>query len=103
MRAEDGLPEAEGQYVYILRCGDGTLYTGWTTHMRRRLEAHRSGRGARYTRGRGPLTLVYCESLPTKSEALRREAYIKTLSRAKKERLIMESAVSENDGQEGGK
>lgn len=73
-----------GWYVYVLRCGDGTLYTGVTDDVARRLERHRSGRGAKYTRGRGPLTLVYQEELPDKSAALRREYAIKRMSRADK-------------------
>ncbi len=75
-------------YVYILRCGDGTLYTGITDDIPRRLAAHRAGKGAKYTRGRGPLELVYQEQAPDKSAALRREAAIKRLRRAEKERLI---------------
>ena len=75
-------------YVYILRCGDGTLYTGITDDIPRRLAAHRAGKGAKYTRGRGPLELVYTEQLPDKSAALRREIEIKRLRRAEKERLI---------------
>ena len=58
-------------YVYILRCGDGTLYTGITDDIPRRLAAHRAGKGAKYTRGRGPLELVYQEQAPDKSAALR--------------------------------
>ena len=80
-------------YVYILRCGDGTLYTGITDDIPRRLAAHRAGKGAKYTRGRGPLELVYQERVPDKSAAIRREAAIKRLRRGEKERLI-ESAKS---------
>lgn len=75
-------------YVYILRCGDGTFYTGSTDDVERRLAVHRSRKGAKYTRGRGPLELVYQEALPDRSSALRREAAIKKLTRAQKERLI---------------
>ena len=75
-------------YLYILRCGDGTLYTGVTDDVARRLEAHRAGKGAKYTRGRGPLELVYREELPDKSCALRREIAIKKLSRKEKLALI---------------
>ena len=75
-------------YVYILRCGDNTLYTGITDDVPRRLAAHRAGKGAKYTRGRGPLELVYQERVPDKSAALRREAAIKRLKRAEKEKLI---------------
>ena len=75
-------------YVYILRCGDGSLYTGISDDVPRRLEAHRSGKGAKYTRGWGPLELVYTQALPDKSAALRREAEIKRLRREEKEKLI---------------
>ena len=75
-------------YLYILRCGDGTLYTGITTDIQRRLEAHRCGKGAKYTRGRGPLALAYQEACSTHSEALKREAAVKRLSRTEKEQLI---------------
>lgn len=82
------MPDTALWYVYILRCGDGTLYTGITDDIPRRLAAHRSGKGAKYTRGRGPLELVYQEQVPDKSAALRREIEIKRLRRAEKERLI---------------
>ena len=75
-------------YVYILRCGDNTFYTGITDNLPRRLAAHRSGRGAKYTRGRGPLTLVYTEEHPDRSAASRREWAIKHLPRSQKERLL---------------
>ena len=75
-------------YLYILRCGDGTLYTGITTDVEARLEMHRSGKGAKYTRGRGPLELVYTEQCADKSEALKRELAIKALSREEKLHLI---------------
>ena len=75
-------------YVYILRCGDGTLYTGITDDVEHRLAAHRAGKGAKYTRGRGPLALVYREEVPGKSAALRRELEIKRLRRSEKEKLI---------------
>lgn len=77
-----------GWYVYMLRCGDGTLYTGITDNIPRRLAAHRSGKGAKYTRGRGPLELVYQEQVPDRSAALRREIAIKKLKKQQKERLI---------------
>ena len=75
-------------YLYILSCGDGSLYTGITTDVEKRLEAHRQGKGAKYTRGRGPLTLRYHELCGTHSQALRRELAVKKLSREEKERLI---------------
>ena len=71
-------------YVYLLRCGDGTLYAGATTDLEARLAAHRAGKGARYTRGRGPLALVHREELPDRSAALRREHEVKRLRRAEK-------------------
>lgn len=74
-------------YVYMLRCGDGSLYTGITDNVLRRLAAHRAGKGAKYTRGRGPLELVYAEEQADKSAALRREYQIKRLTRAQKETL----------------
>lgn len=60
-------------YTYIVRCSDGTLYTGWTTDVERRVRTHNSGKGAKYTRSRLPVTLVYYETYPTKQEAMRRE------------------------------
>ena len=75
-------------YVYILACGDGSYYTGITTDVQKRLETHTKGKGAKYTRGRGPLTLLYVEELSNKSEALKREYAIKQLSRKKKTELI---------------
>ena len=74
--------------LYILRCGDGTLYTGIAVNAEKRLAAHRSGRGAKYTRGRGPLELVYLEQCPTHSDALRRELEVKKLTREEKEMLL---------------
>ena len=74
-------------YVYLLRCGDGSLYCGMTDDVLRRLEAHRSGKGAKYTRGRGPLELVYTEECESYSAALKREAAIKKLKRPEKLRL----------------
>ena len=77
-----------GCFVYVLRCGDDSLYTGSTTDLDRRLKAHRSGHGAKYTRGRLPLELVYWEEVPDWPSALRREAAIKRLTRAEKLALI---------------
>lgn len=75
-------------WVYLLRCADGTLYTGCTNDLSRRLAAHNSGKGAKYTRSRRPVELVYREEVPDKSAALRREAAIKRLSRKEKLALI---------------
>ena len=75
-------------YLYILRCCDGTLYTGITTDVEKRLETHRSGKGAKYTRGRGPLELVYQETCGSHSDALKRELTVKKLTRSQKEAMI---------------
>ena len=75
-------------WVYILECRDGTLYTGCTDDIPRRLAMHNAGKGAKYTRGRGPLTLRYREETPDRAAALRREAAVKRLTRAEKIRLI---------------
>ena len=74
--------------VYILECADKTLYTGITTHLDRRLAAHAAGKGARYTKGRGPFRLVYRETCQSRAEAARRETAIKSLDRAKKRQLL---------------
>ena len=78
-----------GYWVYILRCGDGSLYTGSAVDPERRLAVHRSGRGSKYTRSHLPVELVYREELPDKSAALRREIAIKKLSREEKLQLIL--------------
>lgn len=74
-------------YVYIIQCADGTLYTGWTTDLKSRMEAHNSGAGAKYTRGRNPVRLVYSEIYETRGEALKREIQIKKLNRGGKLKL----------------
>ena len=78
----------KGSYVYMLLCSDGTLYTGWTTDVQARLKTHNSGRGARYTKTRRPVTLVYFETADDRGSALSREAHIKKLTRKQKESLI---------------
>jgi len=78
-------------YVYMLRCADGTLYTGMTNNPEHRLAAHNDGRGAKYTRGRRPVELVYCENCTDRSAALRQEAAIKHLTRAQKLALLCNS------------
>ena len=82
-------------YVYLLRCSDGTLYTGYTDDVERRLAVHQSGKGAKYTRSRLPVELVYSEALPDKSAALRREAAIKKLPREKKLALVQAHTTDE--------
>ena len=77
-------------YLYILRCGHGELYTGITVDIEKRFAAHCAGKGAKYTRGRGPLSLVYREKCGSHSDALRRELQIKALPKDMKEKLIEE-------------
>ena len=94
---KDGVGEISGPFseimeqtwkLYIIRCGDGTLYTGITVDVEHRFAMHQSGKGAKYTRGRGPLELVYMEECGTHTEALRREIAVKRLSRLEKMKLI---------------
>ena len=75
-------------YTYILECADGTLYTGWTNDLEKRIAAHNAGTGGKYTRSHRPVTLVYYETFPTKEEAMKREYAIKHLTREEKEALI---------------
>ena len=90
-----------GYLVYILRCGDGTLYTGCTNDLPRRLQAHQSGRGAKYTRSRLPVELIYQEPAADRSAALRREAAIKRMPRRQKLALL-EQAKPPSEGESGG-
>lgn len=75
-------------YVYIVQCVDATYYTGWTNDLKKRIEAHNAGKGAKYTKSRRPVQLVYYETYATKSEAMAREYAIKQLSRQEKAQLI---------------
>ena len=75
-------------YTYIVKCKDGSLYTGWTNDLEKRIIAHNEGTGAKYTKSRRPVTLVYYETFETKEEAMSREYAIKRLSRKEKEKLI---------------
>jgi predicted GIY-YIG superfamily endonuclease len=77
-------------YVYILRCGDGSLYTGITTDLSRRLEQHRAGRASRYTRSHAPVTLVWSREVSSWSLALREERRIKAMRRSEKEEFLLE-------------
>lgn len=94
---KDGVGEISGPFsevmdqvwkLYILRCGDGTLYTGITVDVANRFAMHQSGKGAKYTRGRGPLELMYTEECGSHSDALQRELAVKRLSRQEKMELI---------------
>lgn len=82
-------------YTYVLECGDGSLYTGWTNNVEKRLEAHNSGKGAKYTKSRRPVRLVYLEEFETKEEAMRREYAIKHMSRKEKLQMIEKSKVTD--------
>lgn len=75
-------------YTYIVKCADGSLYTGWTNNLEKRIRDHNNGKGARYTKSRRPVALVYYEIFATKAEAMSREYAIKQLSRRQKEELI---------------
>ena len=79
-----------GNYVYILECADGTWYTGWTNDLERRVKTHNSGQGAKYTRSRLPVRLIYSEEYETAVEAQRREYAIKRMKRSGKEKLVEE-------------
>ena len=83
--------------VYILRCGDGTRYTGWTNDLAKRLKTHAAGKGAKYTRARLPVTLVYTEVFETEHEARSREYGIKRLTRSQKLSLIKEKENAEHE------
>jgi len=80
-------------YVYIVQCSDGTLYTGWTTDLDKRIKAHNEKKGAKYTKSRTPVTLFYYEEYETKSEALKREAAIKKLPRSSKTMLPKQKTI----------
>lgn len=74
-------------YVYILFCADGTYYTGWTTDVQKRVQTHNKGKGAKYTRGRLPVRLLWYDAFNTKSEAMKKEYALKQLSRGRKEAI----------------
>ena len=77
-------------YTYILRCRDGSLYTGWTNNLEKRLNCHNAGKGAKYTKARLPVELAYFETFQTKKEAMQREWEIKKMTRQEKIALIKE-------------
>ena len=88
-------------YTYIVECSDGTLYTGWTNDLDKRILAHNAGKGAKYTKTRTPVVLVYREAFASKQEAMRREYQIKQLTKSQKMKLIVENPIkpiTENDG-----
>ena len=84
-------------YTYMLKCSDGTLYTGWTNDLEKRVEAHNSGKGAKYTKARRPVELAYYEEFETKEQAMKREYAIKRLGRKEKQKLIAGKKVKLSD------
>ena len=95
--SDDARPKAA--FVYMVRCTDGTLYTGWSTDPAARLRAHQSGKGARYTRAKGAAALAYVERCADKPAALRREYALKHLPKAQKERLCAAWAAAGRQGE----
>ena len=92
------LPSPHAHFVYILRCADGSLYTGYARDPRARMRVHNAGRGARYTCGRRPVRLVYSESFATLSEALRREYELKQWPRVRKQALVSKGRRARREG-----
>lgn len=90
--------ERQMNYTYLLECSDGTLYCGWTNDLEKRVNAHNSGRGAKYTKPRRPVRLVWYETFETKEEAMSREAKVKQLSRKQKEELVAQGPNNRNTG-----
>ena len=84
-------------YTYMLKCSDGTLYTGWTNDLKKRVEAHNSGKGAKYTKARRPVELAYYEEFETKEQAMKREYAIKQLGRKEKQKLIAGKKIKLSD------
>ena len=84
-------------YTYMLKCSDGTLYTGWTNDLEKRVEAHNSGKGAKYTKARRPVELAYYEEFETKEQAMKREYELKELGRKEKQELIAGKKVKLSD------
>lgn len=82
-------------YTYVLECKDGTFYTGWTNNLEKRLRDHNEGKGAKYTKSRTPVKLVYHEVFEMKEEAMRREYAIKHMTRKEKEQLIQNQSSME--------
>ena len=97
-KADDRIPNtSQVNYTYIVKCSDETLYTGWTNDLEKRLQAHQSGKGAKYTKTRRPVTLLYFETFATKQEAMSREYAIKQLKREQKEQLMTGHTLSKKD------
>ena len=90
------MPE-KGNYTYLVECADGSLYCGWTDDLEGRVRKHNEGRGARYTRSRRPVRLVWAEAFGTRQEAMSREWHLKRLTRKEKLRLIQERGGAETE------
>ena len=88
------LAQQQNNYVYIVRCRDQTLYTGWTNQLEKRIEAHNAGKGAKYTKSRRPVKMIYHEKFDDKRLALKREYWFKHHSRAWKEKFLREHNIS---------
>lgn len=88
--------EQQMNYTYLLECSDGTLYCGWTNDLEKRVKAHNSGRGAKYTKPRRPVRLVWYETFETKEEAMSREVKVKQLSRKQKDELVAQGPVEKS-------
>lgn len=91
--------QTTGFFTYIVRCADNSLYTGWTVDLEERISAHNQGRGAKYTRGRGPVELVATWELSSKSEAMKLERALKQLSRQEKQSLINDQVCVSSSSQ----
>lgn len=91
---EEGERMKDIAYTYVVECSDGTLYTGWTNHLEQRIKQHNAGKGAKYTRARLPVKLVYYETFTSKVEAMKREYAIKQLTR--KDKLILIKGKTES-------
>ncbi|MFC3882051.1 GIY-YIG nuclease family protein [Bacillus songklensis] len=87
------MEKSKGHYFYVLQCRDGSFYAGYTTHIKRRVEKHNSGKGAKYTNSRKPVTLIFYQEFSSKSEALKAEAQFKRLRRSQKEEFLKEEGV----------
>lgn len=85
--------EIKENYTYMVECNDGSYYTGWTNHLEKRIQDHNDGKGAKYTKAKRPVTLVYYETFATKEEAMKREYAIKQMKRKEKEALIQKKGV----------
>jgi putative endonuclease len=85
--------ESNEHYFYVLSCNDGSLYAGYTNNLDKRIKLHNSGKGAKYTRGRGPVTLLFSKSFQTKSEALKAEYAFKQLTKKKKQEFLIKEGI----------